>query len=184
MCFCGAGWQLCELVLDEQGRGLLQHPVELCIQGSCGDKEGAEGPQVQCDKGSACDAALYDSSLRADGLQEFSACLGLLGPLLDDLTLIDCGHPIFTSQSLRALWACPNLRCLIIDECDLDIDAEDMEAGLQHLRYTDVSPLGCEAPHLCKACFPDCICPPVNPDQVLLLCGAKQAARGLVSIWG
>ena len=74
------------------------------------------------------------------GLQDFATCLGLLAPVLDDLGLVMCEPPMITSESLRTLWTCPNLRNLSLEDCGFDILAEDLGAGLQHLRSAATTP--------------------------------------------
>ena len=68
-------------------------------------------------------------------LQDFSACLGLLGPALDDLNFWNCeGRQLITADSVRTLWTCPRVRSFWMDDCNFALDEEDLENGLQHFR--------------------------------------------------
>ena len=66
--------------------------------------------------------------------QDFAAFLGILGPMLGELRMEHCWGDVITSESLRALWTCPNLRRLTLESDQDRIEPEDIEAGLQHLR--------------------------------------------------
>lgn len=70
--------------------------------------------------------------------QDFYACLGLLGPVIDTLHLEGFGGDVLTSESLRT---CGNLRCLTLDLRDYELEVEHLEAGLQHLRSAAITPL-------------------------------------------
>ena len=78
--------------------------------------------------------------LEAAGLQVFHACLGLLGPVLYDLHMEHCWGTLFTSESLRLLWICPCLRNLTLSSGNGEVMAEEVVAGLQHLRCAEVIP--------------------------------------------
>lgn len=86
--------------------------------------------------------AVHPSRLHreAAGLQVFTACLGLLGPVLHDLRMRLCWGNLFTSESLRLLWTCPRLCNLTLYGLSCDVLAADVEAGLQHLRCAALIP--------------------------------------------
>ena len=114
--------------------------MTLHIVGS--DNEGAKEPQVQAVKETHDPWAKRTSEVnhRCCG-QDFAGCLGLLGPLVDDLDMELWGGNAFTSESLRPLWTCSNLRSLTLETSYSDLKAEHLEAGLQHLRSPATSPL-------------------------------------------
>ena len=135
---CAMEWKLKlhldpQIGLDAQSRGLLRHPVTLSIS-SFKEFRGAEGPQVRRTHMEAgCpDAAQPSHPDGVAGLQDFSACLALLGPALDDLRLWECEGQLLTSDTMRTLWTCPCVRSFQMHECALDLDAEDL-GGLQNL---------------------------------------------------
>ncbi len=74
-------------------------------------------------------------------LQDFTACLGLLGPVLDILHMAECKGQLFTADSMRALWACPRLCRLYMRNCFQGMDAEGVEDGLRNLRFAATNPL-------------------------------------------
>ena len=67
--------------------------------------------------------------------QDFTACMGLLGPVLGTIQMEFSDDNIPDSESLRSLWACHNLRSLKLVSYDIKLRAEDINAGLQHLRF-------------------------------------------------
>ena len=73
-------------------------------------------------------------------LQVFTACLGLLGPVLHDLRMEYCWGTLFASESLRLLWICPRLRNLTLHGRKGEYKAADVEAGLQHMRCAAIIP--------------------------------------------
>ena len=46
----------------------------------------------------------------------------------------NCWGDLITSESLRSLWICPCIRSLTLGLWDFEVQAEDIQAGLQHLR--------------------------------------------------
>ena len=124
-----------------QGRGLLQYPLTLHIIG--GDDGGANEPQVPAVKQthSWCGKCALFLLIRGSCGQDFAACLGILGPVLGSLHMELNGGAAFTSESLRSLWTCSNLRSLTLESFKIELKAEDLEAGLQHLRSAAITPL-------------------------------------------
>ena len=43
------------------------------------------------------------------------------------------------SESLRFLWTCSNLRSLVLESYNIELKAEHLEAGLQHLRSAAIT---------------------------------------------
>ena len=128
--------------LDAQSRGTIQHPMTLLIASF---KTLAAPRAPRCDAltneiGSIMKHSIHTLTEPA-GLQDFSACLGLLGPALDVLSLHDCEGQLITSDSMRTLWTCPRVRSFTINDCCLELDAEDLEGGLQHFRFAPTIPL-------------------------------------------
>ena len=68
--------------------------------------------------------------------------MGLLAPVLGTLHMELCFYGfqnVITSETLQSLWTCHKLRGLYLESIDDRIEAEHIEAGLQHLRFAAVA---------------------------------------------
>lgn len=104
--------------------------------------------------------------------QDFTACLGLLGRVIGTLHMEFLDDNVSDSESLRSLWACHNLRSLTLVSHDSELRAEDINAGLQHLRFAAITPLT-SSHYICKSAYQgsqDCLI------LCLLLMCVRQAA--------
>ena len=129
--------QLLETTWGVQDRGCLRHPWTLDISGR--HHHGDEGPQVRRNEGMADKRCPSNPHWEAAGLQVFTACLGLLGPVLHGLSMCHCWGTLYTSESLRLLWVCSRLRKLKIWSLNCEVMAADVAAGLQHLRCAAIT---------------------------------------------
>ena len=132
-------WSLLTPGWVNQDRGLLRYPVTLYVRGSA--LEGANQTQVTSRVGDAdyheqCGLHTHMQLLWAG----FTACMGLLGPVIQFLHMEIKGGKVITSKSLGSLWTCANLRRLTLESLDIEIEADHLEAGLQHLRSAALTP--------------------------------------------